>query len=205
VWWSVRAGARVHLVAARYGATSATGETTTTTNSTWSAPFVIDSLDVGPDDARAAERGAAGCARPAPSVAVDAENGFVHVAYVVEGPEGAGIFYAHQMDPRAQFEPPLAIVYGDRLAAARVSSAGNLVAVAYEDPNTTAKSRAMVAISTLAGHRFDERVPVSPATADAHDVYVAARANALVIGWSDVGSTGAPPVFRWRRARVHGS
>ena len=69
----------------------------------WRGPIVVDSLDQGPGDAQAADRGAYGCARPAPSVVVDTTHGYVHVAYALTGPEGPGVFYAHQMDPRALF------------------------------------------------------------------------------------------------------
>ncbi|MBL0169804.1 MAG: hypothetical protein IPP90_03595 [Gemmatimonadaceae bacterium] len=197
VWWSRRANSRVWLQAAWRDSIPAEGRL-----GPWRGPIVIDSVDQGPGDARAAERGAAGCARPAPGLVVDDLLGYVHVAYVLVGPEGAGVFYAHQMDPRAAFEPPVAIVYGDRLGAARVAASGNVVAVAYEDPNSGARPRIGLAVSRVAGHLFEERMIASGTTAVAHDPYVAVRGRAVVEGWSEVPVTGGAPVFRTRRARV---
>ena len=126
----------------------------------------------------------------------------MHVAYVLVGPEGAGVFYAHQMDPRAAFEFPIAIVYGDRLGAARVAASGNVVAVAYEDPNSGARARVGLAVSRTAGHLFEERMIASGTTSDARDPYVAVRGRAIVEGWSEPPAGAGEPVFKVRRARV---
>ena len=197
VWWSARANSRVWLVAAWRDSIPADGRL-----APWRGPIVIDSVDQGPGDARAAERGAAGCARPAPSVVVDDLFGYVHVAYVLVGPEGPGVFYAHQMDPRSAFEPPVAIVYGERLGAARVAASGNVVAVAYEDPNSGARPRIGLAVSRMSGHLFEERLIASGTTAVAHDPWVAVRGRAIVEAWSEVPVNGGAPVFMIRRARV---
>ena len=196
-WWSERGGSRVWLLAAWRDTLPAEGRL-----SSWRGPIVIDSLDQGPQDSQAASRGAAGCARPAPSIAYDAKNGFAHVAYVLAGPEGAGVFYAHQMEPRASFEPPIAIMYGDRLGAARVASSGDVVAVAYEDPNS-ARGRVSLAVSRTAGHLFEERMMASGASADARDPYVVVRGRAIVEGWSEQPVGGGEPVFKLRRAMVN--
>ena len=196
VWWSERGNSRVWLVAAWRDTLPAESRL-----SSWRGPIVIDSLDRGPQDSQAAARGAAGCARPAPSIAYDERYGFVHVAYVLAGPEGPGVFYAHQMDPRSSFEPPIAIMYGDRLGAARVASAGDVVAVAYEDPNS-ARGRIGLAVSRTAGHLFEERMTASGASSDARDPYVAVRGRAIVEGWSEHAMGGGEPMFRLRRAKV---
>ncbi len=197
VWWSSRSANRAWLVAAWRDTITAEGRL-----GPWRGPIVIDSLDQGPADARAAERGAAGCMRPAPSLAVDDILGYVHVAYVVAGPEGPGVFYAHQMDPRSAFEPPVAIMYGDQLGSARVAASGNLVAVAYEDPNSGARPRIGLAVSRTAGHLFEERLIASGTTATARDPYVTVRGRAIVEGWSELQSGDSEPVFRIRRAVV---
>lgn len=194
VWWSRRGQSRVALVSA-WRDSSASGLARE-----WRGPIMVDSLDQGPGDARAAERGAAGCARPAPSVAVDDQLGYVHVAYVLVAPEGAGVFYAHQMDPRAAFESPQAIVYGERLGAARVAAAGTIVGVAYEDPNSGDRTRVALAVSKLSGHLFEPRLIASGTTTIARDPYVAVRGRAVVMGWSEL--PGGEPVFKMRRAVV---
>ncbi len=204
VWWTRRSNGRVALVAAWHdsaGNSAAAGAAPVTKQSTWRGPIVIDSLDQGPGDARASERGAAGCARPAPSVAIDDAMGYVHVAYVVAGPEGAGVFYAHQMDPRAAFEPPQVIVYGDRLGSARVAASGTIVAVAYEDPNSGERTRVGLAVSRSSGHLFEPRLIASGTTSIARDPYVNVRGQAVIVGWSEL--PGGEPKFTTRRAKVH--
>lgn len=196
VWWTRASGGRVHLAAAWRDTIAAESRL-----GAWRGPIMVDTLDQGPRDAQAADRGAYGCARPAPSLAVDSLNGYVHVAYALTGPEGPGVFYAHQMDPRSAFEPPVAVLYGERLGEARVASHGELVAVAYEDPNSRGRVIVGVAISRTAGHLFEERLSASGGTT-ARDPFVAVRGKAVVVGWSDFASAGADPVFKIRRAVV---
>lgn len=197
VWWSRAADSRVLLLAAWRDSVPAEQRL-----APWRGPIVVDSVDQGPGDARAAERGAAGCMRPAPSLFVDDQFGYVHVAYVLVGPEGAGVFYAHQMDPRSAFESPMAIVYGDRLGSARVAASGNLVTVAYEDPNSGARPRVGLAVSRTAGHLFEDRIVASGTNVVARDPYVMVRGRAIVAGWSELPVGGGEPTFRLRRARV---
>lgn len=196
VWWTRVNGGRVHLAAAWRDTMAAEQRL-----GAWRGPIMVDTLDQGPRDAQASERGAYGCARPAPSLAVDSLNGYVHVAYALTGPEGPGVFYAHQMDPRAAFEPPVAVLYGERLGEARVASHGELVAVAYEDPNSRSRVITAVAISRTAGHLFEERLTASGGTT-ARDPHVAVRGKAVVVGWSDFAAVDAEPVFKIRRAVV---
>ncbi len=202
VWWSRRSGGRVALV----GAWQLNGDRATSVDSAslWRGPLNIDTLDQGAGDSNAGERGAIGCDRPAPGVAVDAKNGFVHVAYAINAPEGAGVFYAHQMDPRSPFEPPVVIVYGDRrLGAARVATSGDVVAVAYEDPNAPLdRGRVALAVSRSAGHLFEQRMDANR-SGWAVDPYVQIRGRAAVVGWTEVDSTVNPSSsFRMRRAVV---
>lgn len=197
VWWTRVGESRVHLAAAWRDTIPEQGRL-----GAWRGPIIVDSLDQGPRDAQADVRGAYGCARPAPSVVVDTVNGYVHVAYALTGPEGPGVFYAHQMDPRSAFEPPVAVLYGERLGEARVASHGDVVAVAYEDPNSRGRVRIGVAFSRTAGHLFEERLTASGGT-DARDPHIVVRGRAVVVGWSDYAAQGAEPTFRLRKAVVH--
>lgn len=193
VWWSLRERNRVHLLAAwRYRG-----------DRDWRGPIPVDTLDQGSTDARDVPEGIpVGCGRPAPGLSVDAENGFVHVAYALVGPEGPGFFYAHQMDPRGTFEPPQPIVYGERLGPARVASDGNVVAVAYEDPNSGARRRIALAISRTAGHLWEGRHLVSSGLNLASDPYVVVRRSGLVIGWYEVPPMGGERMFFSRAATI---
>ncbi|MEP6763440.1 MAG: hypothetical protein ABJB66_03965 [Gemmatimonadaceae bacterium] len=202
VWWSQRSGGRVALL----GAWQMIGDHSSTSDSaiTWRGPFSIDTLDQGAGDSNARERGAVGCDRAAPGLAVDEKNGFVHVAYAINAPEGAGVFYAHQMDPRSAFEPPMVIVYGDRrLGAARVATSGDVVAVAYEDPNAPLdRGRVALAVSHTAGHLFEQRMDAN-VSGWAVDPYVQVRGRAAVVGWTEVDSTViGSGSFKMRRAVV---
>lgn len=198
VWWTRQDRGRVFLVAAwRWNAASADS------SSSWRGPINVDTLDQGAGDANALERGAVGCDRAAPGVAVG-PNGYVHVAYAMNAPEGPGVFYAHQMDPRSAFEPPVVMMYGDRrLGAARVATSRETVAVAFEDPNAPLnRGRIGLAISHTSGHLFEPRVTASR-SGWAVDPYVLVRANAAVVGWTDVDSSiSAASAFRMRRGTM---
>ncbi|AHG89598.1 hypothetical protein J421_2061 [Gemmatirosa kalamazoonensis] len=162
-WWAARPNGSAVLLASRSGDGGAT----------WDAPARVDTLDVG----------AAGCERPAPSVAVDSANGYVHVAYAIEAPEGTGVFYAHRMGPTLPFERPQVIVYGDHVTRASVASAGDLVAVAYEDPNTGGRPCVSLALSRTAGHSWAERFVVSSDAETAERPAVALRGREVAVGW----------------------
>lgn len=191
LWWSARSGGRVHLLSAWRDA----GQ------NTWRGPILVDTLDQGSTDARdVAEGGAVGCQRPAAGLSVDGVNGYVHVSYALVGPEGPGIFYAHQMDPRAAFEPPIPIVYGERLGAARVGSDGDLVAVAYEDPNSGSRPRIALAVSRTAGHLFEGRLTVNAGLNPAANPFVQAMGRAIVVGWHEAPPAGGDTTFLYRRA-----
>ncbi|MEP6780419.1 MAG: hypothetical protein ABJC26_11060 [Gemmatimonadaceae bacterium] len=202
VWWSKRSGGRVALL----GAWQLNGDQAGSSDSAtvWRGPFAVDTLDQGAGDSNAGERGAVGCERAAPGLAVDQKNGFVHVAYAINAPEGAGVFYAHQMDPRSAFEPPIVIVYGDRrLGTARVATSGDVVAIAYEDPNAPLnRGRIALAVSRTAGHLFEPRMDANR-SGWAVDPYVQIRGRAAVVGWTEVDSTVNPSgSFRMRRALI---
>jgi len=175
VWWALRPDSSALLLAA-YSADS---------GRSWARTMPVDTLD----------RSARGCARPAPALAADRVNGYAHVVYWLEAPEGPGVFYAHLMDPRARFEPPAVIVYGRTPAAASVASSGDAVAVAYEDPNRD-RPQVELALSRTAGHRFDERsLDVSGGDVEARDPRVALDANGrITVRWTERGGPDAPAV-----------
>lgn len=162
-WWTPRPDGSAALFSAR----------STDGGATWDRPAPVDTLD----------RSEAGCARPAPAVAVDTVNGYVHVAYTLAAPEGRGVFYAHRMDPRAAFEPPRVIVYGDRPAATWVTSHNDLVLVAYEDPNTGGRPFVSLALSRSGGHTWDERFAASEGSMSAERPVVALRGTRVALGW----------------------
>lgn len=169
VWWTRRPDGSAALYLSR----------TADAGRSWSPPLAVDTLD----------RSEGACDRPAPSVAVDSVNGYLHVAYSMRAPEGQGVFYAHQMDPRGPFERPQVIVYGDRPAATSVTSAGDRVVVAYEDPNTGGRPFVSLALSRTAGHSWAERVPVSETNVAAERPVVALRgADQVVLGWVERSS-----------------
>lgn len=165
VWWSPRAEGSAALLAAH----------TTDGGRGWSAPVPVDSL----------ERAGRGCDRPAPAIAADARGGYVHIAYFLDAPESAGLFFSHSMDAGKIFHGPVAIVYGDRPSAAALAVAGDTVVVAYEDPNGSAPRIALV-ISRSAGHIFEQRLPpISSVSMVATSPLVAVRGGRLVVAWRE--------------------
>jgi hypothetical protein len=184
-WWGVRDDSSVVLLVARSG----------DGGGSWGAPAAVDTTD----------RGVRAGARPAPALAADSVNGYVHVAYFIDAAEGPGLFYAHQMDPRSPFEPPSVIVYGERPVSAAVASAGDTVIVAYEDPNRP-RPQVELAFSRTGGHLFEER------HIDVSGDDVAARAPRVTLGaggrvavsWTErpAEAMGAPGVEVVREGRI---
>lgn len=133
------------------------------------------------------DRSVMGCSRPAPSIACDADSGFLHLAYYLEPPEGSGIFYEHLM--KGMFHAPVVIVYGERPVAAAVSAAGDTVVVAYEDPNRR-EPQVMLAISYTSGHSFETRVSASGDNVDARAPDVRVKSGRVTVGWYETGIRG---------------
>jgi hypothetical protein len=145
-----------------------------------------------------------GCARPAPSIAADSINGYVHVSYYMVAPEGPGVFYAHLMDPRAtRFEVPTAIVYGEKPVSTTVASRGDTVAVVFEDPNSE-RGRIALSLSLTGGHLFEQTsrlVPVSTSSQQARAPSVVRLAGSqLWVGWTETSASGA--AYLVRRATI---
>lgn len=156
--------------------------------------LVVDSVDVAQ----------LGCARPAPAIAVDSVNGYVHVTYYMVGPEGPGVFYAHLMPQMpTQFERPLAMVYGEKPVRVAVASRGDTVAVAYEDPNSE-RGRIAMSMSMTGGHLFEQTarlIPVSTSSQQASaPQIVRLSGKQLWVGWTEASQSGS--AFLLRRAQI---
>lgn len=149
---------------------------------TWNPAVTADATDVG----------RAGCGRPAPYLAADSLNGYVHLAYHIDAREGAGLFFTHTMERGALFHEPVPIVYGDRPSAAAVASRGDTVIVVYEDPNSR-MPRLGLALSRVQGHIFEHRLSASDETGEARMPRVALRGTRLVIAWTASQRGGTTP------------
>lgn len=144
---------------------------------TWSPPGMVDSVDVG----------RFGCARPGPSIA--AAEGYVHVSYSLEAPEGYGVFFAHSMDRGATFHAPMIVIYGDRLSVTATAAHGMRVAIAYESPSGSGK-RIDVALSRTQGHTFEPRERASPDEMPATRPRIAIRDTFVALSFAGIDTTG---------------
>jgi hypothetical protein len=161
-WWAPRADSSATLVVAR----SDDG------GLNWRPPEIADSTD----------KGRTGCARPAPFIAADTLNGYVHLVYFMVAAEGPGLFFTHSMGQGVMFHSPVPIVYGERVVAAAVSCDGDTVAVAYVDPNT-APGQLWLALSHTTGHIFEARAAASPSAVQAARPAVAVREHRPAVAW----------------------
>jgi hypothetical protein len=175
-WWAVRADSSARLLAARSDDGGAT----------WSTPAAVDTTATG----------VGGCRRPPPSIAADSASGYVHVAYVLRGREGPGVFFAHSMDAGRTFHEAVPIVYGERLGRTSVAADGDHVVVAFEDPNSVTP-RVGLALSRSMGHIFEQRLlPVSSDNGMALRPLTAVRGRRIAVAW-ERGATpdDSPAVF----------
>lgn len=174
VWWNLRGDSSADLVVSR-----------SPDGITWNVPVRVDTTDVG----------RSGCRRPPPSIASDAGN--VHVAYAMAAREGPGIFASHSMDHGVIFHSPVTVVYGERIGRTAIAAHGDLVAVAYEDPNTSPQ-RIGLAFSRSMGHVFEDREVISPATGEAREPGVALAPGRIAVVWTrgDSADTTASRVIR---------
>jgi hypothetical protein len=176
VWWSPRADSSAALIAAR----------SRDNGRSWP--------DVAPVDT--ADRAIQGCRRPAASIAADASRGYVHVAYWLVGPEAPGIFFAHSMPGPFMFHAPVPIIYGERPGQTSIAASGDVVVVAYEDPNGR-HPRVGLAVSRTLGHTFDHRMQVSTGTGAAVQPRVAIAGGTVAVAWQNrrgpIGGPAADP------------
>ena len=172
-WWSVRADSSARLLASR----------SDDRGGHWSAAVPVDTTD----------QGVAGCHRTPPAIAADSASGYVHVAYALKGKEGPGLFFAHSMDMGTSFHSPVPIFYGERLGEVSVAADGDEVAVAFEDPNSTAP-RVGLALSRTMGHIFEERLlPVSDDNGAATHPLVAVRRRRIAVAWERRAESDSTP------------
>lgn len=164
VWWSARKDSSATLLTSRSDDGGA-----------WGKAVIADSSD-------ASRRG---CARPAPAIAADLVNGYVHLAYFIEPSSGAGVFSVHTMDRGESFHAAVPLVFGARPSATSVSAEGDKVAVAYEEPNG-ARPEIFVALSRTMGHLFELKLPVSEGSGSAENPTVVVRGTKLVVGWTEL-------------------
>lgn len=164
VWWAPSPDSGARLLAAR---SSDEGRS-------WSAPAPVDTTDVG----------VTGCRRAPPAIAADSTSGYVHVTYALQAAEGPGLFFSHSMDGGVTFHAPVPILYGERLGRTSVAADGDLVAVAFEDPNSTTP-RIGLALSRTMGHIFEHRIiPVSDENGAASHPQVGMRGRRIAVAWA---------------------
>jgi hypothetical protein len=175
-WWRVRPDSGALLLAAHTG----------DEGRTWSTPAPVDTTD----------RSVSGCNRSPPAIAADSASGYVHVVFALLGREGPGLFYAHSMDEGATFHSAVPIFYGDRLGRSSVAADGDLVAVAFEDPNSRTP-RIGLALSRTMGHIFEERLlPISDDHGVATHPLAAVRDRRVAVAWHRrASSDSAAPVL----------
>lgn len=182
-WWQIRADSSAGLMAEQHDSLGASVQR-----------VMVDSVD----------QALLGCARPAPSIAVDAVNGYVHIGYYMVAPEGPGLFYSHLMDPRLhRFEPPIALVYGEKPVRVAVASRADTVAIAYEDPNSEL-GRIAMSVSVTSGHLFEQTarlIPVSTSSQQASSPQIVRLSGGqLWVGWTEASQSGS--AFLLRRAQI---
>ena len=168
VWWAARADSTAVLLAARSRDAGAT----------WPEIAPVDTAD----------RGRTGCRRPAPSVTADGAKGYVHVAYSMVAPGAPGVFFAHSMPGPLMFHAPVPLVYGERPGRTSIAASGDIVAVAYEDPNGL-EPQVGLALSRTLGHTFEHRVPVSTGGGAAIEPRVAIAGESVAVAWRRRRST----------------
>jgi hypothetical protein len=172
-WWAPRADSSAQLLAAR----------STDGGQSWSAPERVDTADHHP----------VGCKRPAPAIAADSASGYVHVAYAMRDPQGAGVFFSHSMDRGRMFHSAVTIVYGERLSDVAIAARGDTVAVAYVDPSSSHPPLGL-ALSHTMGHIFENRLVV-PETKDVGEPAVALGAGRVAVAWVHRVPNGAATVM----------
>ena len=140
----------------------------------WQAPVVADSTD-------GSRRG---CSRPPPAIVADAKSGYVHVAYFVEQPNGAGVFFAHSMDSAATFHAPVPIVFGNNPSRVSIDAEGDRVVVAFEDPNAK-QPLVGISLSGTMGHIFEQRMLASSPNGRARQPVVRLDGDTIRLWWSE--------------------
>ena len=182
VWWEVRPDSSGVLKSARKIANE----------NAWTAPVIADSTD----------RSVKGCGRPAPAIAADPSSGYVHIAYFAEPKSGAGVFFEHSMDDGKTFHAPVPIVFGRNPSRVSVTSSGDRVVVAYEDPNSS-QPMIGVALSKSMGHIFEARSIATSENGRARQPVVRIKGDSIQLWWSEYSQNATVSATRpmYRAAR----
>ena len=136
------------------------------------------------------DRSRRGCNRPAPAIAADSTTNYVDIAYFMEAKEGPGVFFTHSMDARQLgtgdgiFHAPVPVVYGDQPANVSVAARGDILVVAYEDPNGE-RDMVGLALSRTMGHIFEQRLLVSLPDLPARAPLVALHGDSVTVRWRE--------------------
>jgi hypothetical protein len=182
IWWAPRPDSGARLLSAR----SDDG------GRSWSAPAPVDTTDVGEG----------GCRREPPAIAADTTSGYVHATYALQAAEGPGLFFSHSMDGGVTFHAPVPILYGERLGRTSVAADGDLVAVAFEDPNSS-NPRIGLALSRTMGHIFEHRIlPVSDDNGIAARPLAAVRGRRVAVAWEPGPPDASSPTLSVRTGTV---
>ncbi len=171
-WWSSRSDSSVVLSMQRSG----------DQGRSWQPPVEAESRD----------RGRRGCDRPAPGIFYDPVSGYVHLVYLIEASDGAGVFFAHSMDKGRMFHTPVPVVYGNSPSVASVAAHGDSVVVVFEDPNSTTP-RIGIVLSRVTGHIFDQRGQVTPDDVPAIAPWVALDRNRIRVWWKTPDESAGRP------------
>jgi hypothetical protein len=83
------------------------------------------------------------------------------------------------------FHDPMSIAYGKRASAVSIASAGDKVAVAFEEPNAE-RGQIWVALSRSMGHLFEYRGPVSSAPEMSRRPHVLLHGTKLEVSWLEL-------------------
>ncbi len=182
-WWQVRADSSAALMVSR-----------AMHGGPWLPPVVADSTDVS----------RRGCGRPAPAIIADGRSGYVHIAYFVEQPSGAGVFFAHSMDSAATFHWPVPIVFGNNPSRVSIDAVGDRVVVAFEDPNSN-QPMVGISLSGTMGHIFEQRMTASSGNGRALQPVVRLAGDSIRLWWSEYSANPAISATRttYRSALIH--
>ena len=101
------------------------------------------------------------------------------------------------------FHSPVPILYGERLGRTSIAAEGDVVAVAFEDPNGSA-ARVGLALSRTMGHIFEERVlPASLENGAASHPLVSVQGRRISLAWQERATSDRGVVFRIRTGTIH--
>ena len=100
------------------------------------------------------------------------------------------MFFSHSMDNGATFHSPVTLVYGERLGRTSVAASGDVVVVAFEDPNSR-RPQIGIALSHTMGHIFEQRLlPFSDDNGIASHPRAAVSGRRIAVAWEQRAADG---------------